>query len=196
VGYHVIGWSFAVGFGALLGLFVPLQLWLSRRFAMLRSLVAALADKRIVLMGQAVAGVRVLRMSGWEDNFEGRIAEVRRWECAQLGRVDRYRALNEAVFFVCSAITTALIFVVHVLGRGGADSAARLLHGRPDQSGAGGDWRRPSTCPSRSCPCQSAGCQSPGSSGSRRRRSSRRGAPCRSEGRGRCGDGGIGSDVS
>ena len=29
VGYHLIGLSFAVGFGALLGLFVPLQLWLS-----------------------------------------------------------------------------------------------------------------------------------------------------------------------
>ena len=30
MGYHIIGWSFVVGFDTLLGLFVPPALWLSR----------------------------------------------------------------------------------------------------------------------------------------------------------------------
>ena len=64
LGWWVIGWSFAAGFGLLLFLFVPLQLWLSKRFADMRSRIAAITDERVTMVSQAVSGVRVMKISG------------------------------------------------------------------------------------------------------------------------------------
>lgn len=118
LGWYVIGWSFAAGFGLLIFLFVPLQLWLSKRFAIMRSKIAAITDQRVSMVSQAVAGVRVMKMSGWEDNFEERIAAIRKKECDQIERVNTYRILNEALFFVCNVTTSFIIFLIHVASGG------------------------------------------------------------------------------
>ena len=118
LGWWVIGWSFAAGFGILLFFFVPLQLWLSKKFALLRSKIASITDQRVTLVSQAVSGVRVMKMQGWEDNFEGRIASIRKAECEQIEKVNSYRALNEAIFFVANVATSVIIFLIHV-GSGG-----------------------------------------------------------------------------
>ena len=114
LGWYVIGWSFAAGFGMLVFLFVPLQLWLSKKFAFMRSKIAAITDERVTLVSQAISGVRVMKMSGWEDNFEERIATVRKKECDQIEKVNVYRVINEAIFFVCNVTTSVIIFVIHV----------------------------------------------------------------------------------
>mmetsp|Transcript_5656 Transcript_5656/g.12347 ORF Transcript_5656/g.12347 Transcript_5656/m.12347 type:complete len:1360 (-) Transcript_5656:160-4239(-) len=118
VGWYVIGWSFAAGFGILIFLFVPLQSWLGKKFGRMRSTVAAITDERVTLVSQAVSGVRVMKMSGWEDNFEERIATIRKRECDQLGRVNSYRVLNEAIYFACNATVSVIIFVIHVASGG------------------------------------------------------------------------------
>ncbi len=118
LGWWVIGWSFAAGFGLLLFLFVPLQLWLSQRFAHMRSRIAAITDERVTMVSQAVSGVRVMKISGWEDNFQGRIASIRKREVEQLERVNIYRVLNEAIFFVCNVTTSVCIFLIHVASGG------------------------------------------------------------------------------
>jgi len=118
LGWWVIGWSFAAGFGILLLFFVPLQLWLSKRFAIMRSKIASITDKRVTLVSQAVSGVRVMKMQGWEDNFEGRIASIRKEECEQIEKVNSYRALNEAIFFVSNVATSVIIFLIHVCSGG------------------------------------------------------------------------------
>ena len=118
LGWYVIGWSFAAGFGLLVFLFVPLQLWLSKKFAFMRSKIAAITDERVTLVSQAISGVRVMKMSGWEDNFEARIATVRRKECDQIEKVNTYRVLNEAIFFVCNVTTSVIIFIIHVAAGG------------------------------------------------------------------------------
>jgi len=118
LGWYVIGWSFAAGFGLLVFLFVPLQLWLSKKFAFMRSKIAAITDERVTLVSQAISGVRVMKMSGWEDNFENRIATVRKKECDQIEKVNTYRVLNEAIFFVCNVTTSVIIFIIHVAAGG------------------------------------------------------------------------------
>jgi len=118
LGWWVIGWSFAAGFGILILFFVPLQLWLSKRFAFMRSKIASITDQRVTLVSQAVSGVRVMKMQGWEDNFEGRIASIRKTECEQIERVNSYRALNEAIFFVSNVATSVIIFLIHVSSGG------------------------------------------------------------------------------
>jgi ATP-binding cassette subfamily C (CFTR/MRP) protein 4 len=126
LGWWVIGWSFAAGFGVLILFFVPLQLWLSKRFATMRSKIASITDRRVTLVSQAVSGVRVMKMQGWEDNFESRIAVIRKAECEQIEKVNSYRALNEAIFFVSNVATSVIIFLIHV-GSGGALSPRNVF---------------------------------------------------------------------
>lgn len=56
VGWLVIGWSFAAGFGLLIFFFVPLQFYLSKKFAMLRGRIAHITDERVTQVSQAVSG--------------------------------------------------------------------------------------------------------------------------------------------
>jgi ATP-binding cassette subfamily C (CFTR/MRP) protein 4 len=56
VGIWLMGSAFAVGFGLLMLLVVPLQFYLSQRFAYYRSKIAAITDRRVNLVSQAVYG--------------------------------------------------------------------------------------------------------------------------------------------
>lgn len=114
LGIKLIGPAFAAGYSLLVLVFVPLQYYLSKRFATLRSKVAIITDERVTLVSQAVAGVRVMKMAGWEDQFEERIAFVRAREIDQIQRANRLKALNEAVFFASNVIVAITIFAVHV----------------------------------------------------------------------------------
>jgi len=63
-------------------------------------------------------GVRVMKMAGWEENFEERIASIRKAEVSQIERVNRYRALNEAIFYFCNVLTSVVIFLIHIYSGG------------------------------------------------------------------------------
>jgi ATP-binding cassette subfamily C (CFTR/MRP) protein 4 len=117
-GIMIIGPSFLAGFSLLL-IFVPLQFYLSYRFATLRSKVAHITDRRITLVSQAVGGARVMKMSGWETQFEERIEKIRQLESARIQKANRLRALNEAIYFTSSIIMNVVIFVVYVRIQGG-----------------------------------------------------------------------------
>lgn len=59
-----------------------------------------------------------MKMAGWEDNFEERIAAIRKAEVGQIERVNRYRALNEAIFYFCNVLTSVVIFLIHIASGG------------------------------------------------------------------------------
>jgi len=118
VGIQLIGPAFAAGIGLLIGIFVPLQFYLSHKFARLRSKVATLTDTRVTLLSQAINGVRVMKMSGWETQFEERIAQIRKQEITQIQKANRLKAWNEAIYYAVSVVVSATIFVVHVASGG------------------------------------------------------------------------------
>mmetsp|Transcript_5398 Transcript_5398/g.7757 ORF Transcript_5398/g.7757 Transcript_5398/m.7757 type:complete len:414 (-) Transcript_5398:3266-4507(-) len=113
VGVNVIGPAFVAGY-VLLFIFVLLQFFLGKRFAYLRSKVAVITDSRVNLLSQAISGVRVMKMSGWEQEFEERIVKVRQQEINQVQQANRLKAWNEALYFSSSVITTLIILTVHV----------------------------------------------------------------------------------
>lgn len=59
-----------------------------------------------------------MKMAGWEENFEDRIASIRRAEVSQIERVNKYRALNEAIFYFCNVLTSVVIFLIHIASGG------------------------------------------------------------------------------
>jgi ATP-binding cassette subfamily C (CFTR/MRP) protein 4 len=93
----------------------PCSSTLGHRFAISRSEIAAITDQRVNLVSQAIQGVRVMKMSGWELHFADRISNLRKEEVKTIQRASRYRALNEAIFFATNISVAIVIFVVHVL---------------------------------------------------------------------------------
>ncbi len=59
-------------------------------------------------------GVRVMKMSGWEEEFEKRIAKMRKLEIQQIQKANRLKAINESIFFSVNIVISIAIFVSHV----------------------------------------------------------------------------------
>jgi len=120
VGVHIIGYAFAIGVGLLLCLFMPLQFYLMKRFAILRSKVAKMTDSRVTLISQVISGVRTMKMSGWECEFQRKIAKIRHEEIAQIQKANRLKAINEAVYFFVNIFISTVIFLIQVLHNSGS----------------------------------------------------------------------------
>jgi len=114
IGMYLIGPAFACGFGLLIFVTTPMQFYLSRRFAILRSRVATITDTRMTLVSQTIVGVRVMKMSGWEKEFEKRIADIRKMEVKQIHKANGLKALNEALFFSVNILVSIVVFLCYV----------------------------------------------------------------------------------
>lgn len=118
VGWIMIGWSFVVGFMIFVAVIVPIQLYVGRRFAYLRSRIATLTDARVTLVSQAIAGVKVAKMNSYEEKFEREISAIRKQEVMMMQQVNRFRAMNEAIFYAASVTTSVIIFLFRVTSGG------------------------------------------------------------------------------
>ena len=116
-GCSIMGSAFAAGFGLLL-VFIPLQLYLARQFASLRSKVAAITDARCNLVSQACQGVRIMKMHGWENKFAERIEAIRAQEMNKIIKASEYKSLNEAINFSTTVAVGVVTFSVHVWAGG------------------------------------------------------------------------------
>jgi len=126
VGWIQMGPAFAVGFCLLVFIFVPLQFYLANNFALLRSKIASITDQRVQFVSQAVQGSRVMKMSGYEDRFLDRISDGRKKEISQISRANRFKAVNEAMFFSSNIVVSLVIFLVHVVFFGGILTAGNV----------------------------------------------------------------------
>ena len=61
--------------------------------------MASITDSRVTLVSQAISGVRVMKMSAWEEQFESRISKIRDREIKQIGHAYRFFGINETLFF-------------------------------------------------------------------------------------------------
>ena len=114
VGWTLLGPAFAAGYSLLFIGFIPLQMYLSRRFIHFRSKIAGITDNRVNFVSQAVYGARLMKMSGFEQKFLDRIQDYRRKEVTQIVQANRLKALNEALFFCANVVISVVIFVVYV----------------------------------------------------------------------------------
>jgi ABC-type multidrug transport system fused ATPase/permease subunit len=114
VGWLSLGPAFAAGFALLVFGFVPFQFYLSSQFAFFRSKIAAITDRRVNFVSQAVHGARVMKMSGYEWRFMDRIQDIRKEEVDQIVKANELKAMNETLFFASNVVISLVIFLVHV----------------------------------------------------------------------------------
>jgi ATP-binding cassette, subfamily C (CFTR/MRP), member 4 len=106
--------AFAAGYALLLCVLVPLQFWLSRRFATCRRGIARETDARVGWISQAVYGARVMKLHGWEDLFLQRLTRQRELEMKKLYTTSRLKAWNEAIYFCASTVVASFVLCLHV----------------------------------------------------------------------------------
>ena len=116
VGYRVLGMAFVAGFFVLMAVFFPLQLYLGWKFAILRSRTAAATDARVSWMGQAIRGIRVVKVAaGYLAGCLAKAELLRKKEIQRISAANRLKSWNEAVFFATNVVISTIIFVTHVV---------------------------------------------------------------------------------
>ena len=96
---------FAFFYSSVLSLFLKLTCFVK---------VASITDQRMNFVSQAIGGVRVMKMSGWEDQIQKRIVDVREREIKQISKANQLKALNEGVFFSVIVVVSIAVFVSHI----------------------------------------------------------------------------------
>ncbi|KAM9804854.1 LOW QUALITY PROTEIN: ATP-binding cassette sub-family C member 4-like [Neosynchiropus ocellatus] len=110
---YEIGPSCLAGMSIFLVL-LPVQTMFGRMFSSFRAETAILTDERIRLMNEVIAGIRVIKMSGWEEPFAAFVDRVRRLEISKIMSSSYLRGLNMASFFVASKIIIFITVCVYV----------------------------------------------------------------------------------
>jgi ATP-binding cassette subfamily C (CFTR/MRP) protein 4 len=113
-GYFLFGIPFVIGWAVFVCFFVPVQIFLAIKFAQYRSQIAEITDQRVTFVAQAVNGVRVMKMSGYEWRFLDRIQKYREKEITKIRSSNRLKAWNDALFFVSNIVISLLIFLVRI----------------------------------------------------------------------------------
>jgi hypothetical protein len=113
-GWTLFGMPFAVGWALFVVFFLPLQIYLSTKFASYRSQIAAITDARVTFVSQAVSGARVMKMSGYEFRFLERIQKYRSKEVSKIRRSNRLKALNDALYYISNVVVSLFIFLLRI----------------------------------------------------------------------------------
>lgn len=70
----------------LLALLIPIQLYLSRKFASFRRRIANFTDKRIQLLNETISALKLIKLYGWELSFQEALRQVRQNETDLINR--------------------------------------------------------------------------------------------------------------
>jgi ATP-binding cassette, subfamily C (CFTR/MRP), member 4 len=116
-GMELVGLPFLAGFVAII-LLVPLQYLFSRMMGRNRKQTAAYTDERMKIVNQALVGVRVMKMNGWEWAFNELIQQVRKQELGSLMQTNYLKAVNEAIFFSAPTVISCIVWVTFVRSGG------------------------------------------------------------------------------
>lgn len=86
---------------AVMIVFIPVNMFFGRWQKNLQTKLMKIKDKRVNLTNETLNGIKLIKLSGWEDEFALRIQHMRDQELAQL---KRYAILNQATTILWGAV--------------------------------------------------------------------------------------------
>ncbi len=110
----LIGPSALAGF-AVLAAYLPLQNWLGGAQAAARQATAKVSDARTGIMGEVLAGMRLLKVYGFEAAFAERVGGVRENEITLLRRSAVLRSINATAAFSVTVLVLLAVFATRAL---------------------------------------------------------------------------------
>uniref|UniRef100_A0A8W8LH46 Multidrug resistance-associated protein 4 n=1 Tax=Magallana gigas TaxID=29159 RepID=A0A8W8LH46_MAGGI len=89
---------------------LPLQFMLGWIYGKLRMKIGAAGDKRIHLMNQIIAGMRVIKMYCWEKPFSEIVFNIRGWEVSEIWKANIAKSINIGLFQSASVVISMALF--------------------------------------------------------------------------------------
>eukprot|EP00936_MAST-01D_sp_MAST-1D-sp1_P002436 g2436.t1 len=114
----VLMWSY-IGVSSLLGLFVmclcvvPMKRC-TRAQKRAQQLRARRADERLKILGEAVTGMKTVKLNGWEDAFERSVGDTRAREAKALDRFVRVKAWTMFMSLTVPVMATVATFALYI----------------------------------------------------------------------------------
>ncbi len=90
----------------------PIQIFLAKRFAIIRRLTAIQTDARIRHISEVIQSIPTVKSFGWELPFFNLITSIREKECFQIKESQKLLALNATFYFCSPQISLFATFVV------------------------------------------------------------------------------------
>ncbi|KAG0225881.1 hypothetical protein BGW41_004479, partial [Actinomortierella wolfii] len=116
--YRQLGWSAMAGLGTLI-LISPLQGSIAAMFSKAKDRKLAAMDNRIRLVNEVLAGMKIVKLYGWEDSFRQKIALYRKKELAILKKIGIAFAFMTIMFSSATLLMALASFSFYAaFGRG------------------------------------------------------------------------------
>ncbi len=112
--WNELGVSALAGIGAMITL-LPLNWWFSRVEQRAVKRQKAIMDERVNLTSETIAGIRVIKLYGWEGAFIEKISAVRLKEIAQLRIISLFNAFTSFTWNLAPFLVAFSTFAVFVL---------------------------------------------------------------------------------
>ncbi|KAF9954089.1 hypothetical protein BGZ72_004920 [Mortierella alpina] len=110
--YRFLGWSMIAGVMGMM-LLLPMQAWQAKVFETLQDRKLAAMDQRVRLTTEVLAGIKVVKIYGWESAFLDRIKILRDKELAALRTIGIVQAFMSIVFISSPLVISLITFGVY-----------------------------------------------------------------------------------
>ncbi|KAJ8683794.1 hypothetical protein QAD02_019586 [Eretmocerus hayati] len=124
--WHHVGIAALFGILALVLQTIPIQAFSGKKIAQLRRKIAARTDERLLLMGEIINGIRVIKMYTWEKPFEELIVLARRYEIDTIAATSYLKSFLWAITSFAQRTPLFITLVIFVL-RGGSISSYTMF---------------------------------------------------------------------
>jgi len=112
--YQQVGISFLTGLIFTI-LVIPVNKWIANRIGSLSEKMMTAKDKRVNMMSELLAGIRVIKYFNWQQFFTSRVDGIRQEELKQLGGRKYLDALCVYLWATTPVLISVLTFITYVL---------------------------------------------------------------------------------
>ncbi|KAG0245754.1 hypothetical protein BGX31_006228 [Mortierella sp. GBA43] len=111
--YDLIGWSSLVGMSILI-ISIPINKIVRRRYTKCQRELSSARDDRVTLMGELIAGIRMIKFFAWETSFSEKILKAREIELGKLINTYKTIIVFHFVWYFSPLLVTLCSFFCYV----------------------------------------------------------------------------------
>ncbi|KAF2756007.1 P-loop containing nucleoside triphosphate hydrolase protein [Pseudovirgaria hyperparasitica] len=112
--YKIMGYSSIAGIG-MMALLLPINLFISKRFASIQKKILAATDSRIHTTNEVLSNIRIIKFFAWEQRFIGMVDDKRDVELKHLRHRYMWWAIAATVWSGAPILITFLSFFVYTV---------------------------------------------------------------------------------
>jgi ABC-type multidrug transport system fused ATPase/permease subunit len=112
--YNVLGFSSLAGIG-LMGLVLPLNLWIAKSFQAAQKRIMNATDKRIHSTNEVLQNIRIIKYFAWEERFKANVDEKRAIELSALWKKYVLWASAATIWSGVPILITFVSFLIYTL---------------------------------------------------------------------------------